>query len=73
MYKCGDKFCSNPSRKTESDVRNCSEEIAKNVPGWNTSRCFWNIDGAGCKECGSKVARASACVICTSCGWSPCG
>jgi hypothetical protein len=26
-----------------------------------------------CPDCGAKIARQSACVVCLRCGWSRCG
>jgi len=38
--------------------------------GWTPKRCYWQKDGAGCKECGAKVVRGSIYVICTRFGLS---
>lgn len=28
---------------------------------------------AGCPECGTRVVRASGCLMCPGCGWGKCG
>jgi len=69
MLKCGNKFCSNTEVK---DTQKCRDSTKKRQPTWSGA-CFWQSVGAGCEECGAKVIRSGACVICTSCAWSPCG
>lgn len=72
MKKCGDKFCSDPSIRIDSDVRNCVATKQANHPGWKGS-CFYQREGKGCEECGGRVVRQSTCSHCIECGWSRCG
>ncbi|HBV87024.1 MAG TPA: hypothetical protein DEF42_10320 [Desulfosporosinus sp.] len=65
MLKCGDRFCSNPERKTEQDLQNCS--LAKNPKMKN---CYYHRVGEGCKECGGKTVKVGAGIHCLVCGAS---
>lgn len=70
MYKCGNKFCSNPEIRLDFDVRNCVDTITKNHPEWKGA-CLFQSQGAGCKECGGKMVHwGSGYSRCIECGWS---
>ena len=70
MFKCFDKFCSNPELKTEEDTWNCVDTRLANKPDWKPGMCFYQRDGAGCAECGGRTIKGSACAHCIVCGWS---
>lgn len=72
MLKCGDKFCSDPSVKSESDVQNCKTHMMSIFPNWKGD-CFYQHQSAGCQECGGKMIKGSGCSHCVKCGWSKCG
>jgi len=72
MNKCGNKFCSDPSVNSESDVEKCKAFMIKTRPNWK-GPCFFQRQGAGCQECGGKLIRGSGCSHCIVCGWSKCG
>lgn len=71
MIKCGNKFCSDPSVKSEDAVHECVTTIQANHPEWKGS-CFYQRPSAGCEECGSRVIMASGCSHCIECGASRC-
>jgi len=68
MLKCGDKFCSNPERKTDEDIQECRTiSLTKNPKMKN---CYYHRVGAGCKECGGKTVKVGAGMHCLVCGTS---
>jgi hypothetical protein len=71
MFKCGDKFCSNPNIKSETDAQDCKELMMVTRPKWKGT-CFFQRQGKGCDECGGKMIKGSGCSHCVECGWSKC-
>ena len=72
MLKCEDRFCSDNSIK---DTEVCQTRVKENNKTLGIKpkfRCFWQMDGNGCEECGGRLVRASSCSYCIECGESPC-
>lgn len=68
VLKCGDRFCSNPERKTEKDVQECRVISLGKKP--KMKNCYYHREGAGCKECGGKTVTVGVAMHCLVCGSS---